>query len=54
MLTILHYLPHIIFAGLGMLVLVATFGDDGRKKRVFPERIRQQHYVWSDHDKRRD
>ncbi len=50
MLTLLHYMPHIIFAGLGMLALVAMFSDDGRKKRAFPERARRQHYVWDDHN----
>jgi hypothetical protein len=54
MLTILHYLPHIIFAGLAILALVAMFSDDGRKKRAFPERVRQQHYLWNDHNPRRD
>jgi hypothetical protein len=29
------------------------FSDDGRRKREFPERVRRQHYVWSDHDARR-
>lgn len=54
MLTILHYVPHVIFAGLGMLALVAMFSDDGRKKRAFPERVRQQHYQWTDYNSRRD
>ena len=54
MLTILHYLPHIIFSGLAMLALVALFGDDGRKKRAFPERVRQQHYQWNDQRADRD
>jgi hypothetical protein len=53
MFTLLHYVPHILFAGLGMLALVAMFSDDGRRKREFPERVRRQHYVWSDHDARR-
>ena len=53
MLTLLHYLPHIIFTGLIALALVAMFSDDGRKKRLYPQRIRQ-HYVWNDHDTRRD
>lgn len=54
MLTLLHYLPHIIFAGLAMLALVAMFSDDGRKKRAFPERVRQQHYLWKDRSAHRD
>ena len=54
MLTLLHYLPHIIFAGLAMLALVAMFSDDGRNKRAVPERARRQHYVWNDHPPRRD
>jgi hypothetical protein len=53
MFTLLHYLPHILFAGLGMLALVAMFSDDGRRKRAVPERARRQHYVWDDHDARR-
>ena len=54
MLTILHYLPYIIFTGLAVLALVALFSDDGRKKRLYPQRIRQQHYVWNDNHPRRD
>jgi len=54
MLTILHYLPHVLFSGLTVLALVALFSDDGRKKRAYPERIRQQHYTWNDHHPRRD
>lgn len=50
MLTLLHYLPHIIFAGLAMLALVAMFSDDGRNKRAVPERARRRHYVWNDHE----
>jgi hypothetical protein len=53
MFTLLHYVPHILFAGLGMLALVAMLSDDGRRKREFPERVRRQHYVWNDHDARR-
>ena len=52
MLTLLHYLPHIIFAGLAMLALVAMFSDDGRNKRAVPERVRRRHYVWNDRDAR--
>ena len=50
MLTLLHYLPHIIFAGLAMLALVAMFSDDGRRKRAVPERVRRRHYVWNERD----
>jgi hypothetical protein len=53
MLTLLHYLPHIIFAGLVLLALAVMFGDSGARKRVEPQRIRQQHYTWSDHNPRR-
>ena len=52
MLTLLHYLPHIIFAGLAMLALVAMFSDDGPRKRAIPERARRRHYVWNDCEKR--
>jgi len=52
MLTLLHYLPHIIFAGLAMLALVAMFSDDGRNKRAIPSRARRPHYVWNDHEVR--
>ena len=52
MLTLLHYLPHIIFAGLAMLALVAMFSDDGHSKRAVPERPRRRHYVWNDHEAR--
>ena len=52
MLTLLHYLPHIIFAGLAMLALAAMFSDDGRRKRIIPERVRRRHYVWNDHEVR--
>jgi hypothetical protein len=54
MFTLLYYLPHILFAGLGMLALVAMFSDDGRRKRAVPERVRRQHYVWDDYNPRRD
>jgi hypothetical protein len=50
MLTLLHYLPHVIFAGLAMLALVAMFSDDGRTKSAVPERTRRRHYVWNDHE----
>ena len=50
MLTLLHYLPHIIFAGLAMLALAAMFSDDGRRKRAVPERVRRRHYVWNERD----
>lgn len=54
MLTLLHYLPHIIFAGLTALALVVLFSDDRRKKRVYPEHIRQQYYTWNDRSAHRD
>ena len=54
MFTLLHYLPHILFACLGMLALVAMFSDDGRRTRTVPERARRQHYVWDDQSTRRD
>ena len=54
MFTLLHYLPHVLFSGLGMLALVAMFSDDGRPKRACPERVRRQHYVWDDQNRRRD
>jgi hypothetical protein len=50
MLTLLHYLPHIIFAGLAMLALVAMFSDDGRNKSAVPERARRRHYIWNDQE----
>ena len=50
MLTLLHYLPHVIFAGLAMLALVAMFSDDGRTKSAVPERARRRHYVWNVHE----
>lgn len=53
MATLLHYLPHVIFSGLILLALVPLFADDGRKKRVGPQRIRRQHYVWRDDEIRR-
>jgi hypothetical protein len=53
MLTLLHYLPHFIFAGVAVLGLTVMFADDGRKKRVFPQHVRQQHYRWDDHNPRR-
>ena len=54
MLTILHYLPHILFSGLAVLALVVLFSDDDRKKRAFPQRVRQQHYTWNDRSAHRD
>ena len=54
MLTLLHFVPHILFTGLGLLALVAMFSDDGKKKRAYPERVRRQHYVWNEHDARRE
>ena len=53
MLTILHYLPHVLFSGLAVLALAALFSDDGHKKRLYPERIRQ-HYMWDDRSVHRD
>ena len=54
MLTLLHYLPHFLFASLTLLALVTLFSDDGRKKRSYPERVRQQHYRWDDRSAHRD
>jgi hypothetical protein len=54
MLTLLHYLPHMLFGGLGALALVVLFGDERRTKRVYPERIRQQYYTWNDRSAHRD
>ena len=54
MFTLLHYLPYVLFAGLGMLALVAMFSDDGRRKRTCPERVRRQPYVWDDSNSRRN
>ncbi len=54
MLTLLHYLPHILLSSLTLLALVVLFGDDGRKKRAYPERVRQQHYMWDDRSAHRD
>ena len=54
MLTLLHYLPHILISGLVVLTLIVMFGDDGRKKRVPPERLRHLHYKWNDHNAHRD
>ena len=54
MLTLLHYLPHALLAGLAVLALAVMFAGDGRKKRLHPQRIRQQHYTWNDHNPRRD
>ena len=45
MITLLHYLPHVIFSGLILLALALLFADDGRNKRT-PARARRQHYVW--------
>lgn len=49
MITLLHYLPHVIFSGLILLALALLFADDGRNKRT-PARARRQHYVWRDDD----
>ncbi|MDB5809820.1 MAG: hypothetical protein JWN94_1942 [Betaproteobacteria bacterium] len=53
MTTLLHYLPHFLFFGLGLLALGALFGSDGRKKHAQPQRVRHQHYQWNDQDPRR-
>jgi hypothetical protein len=51
--TLLHYLPHFLFLSLGILALASFFSDDGRKKRVAPQRVRHQHYQWDDQNPRR-
>lgn len=53
MLTLLHYLPYLLLSALALLALAVMFGDSGPKKRAEPQRIRQQHYTWSDHHPRR-
>ena len=53
MVTAMHYLPYVIGAGLIALALVALFHTDERKKRQFPQRVRQ-HYVWKEKNPRRD
>ena len=53
MATLLHYLPHAIFSGLILLALVPLLTEDGRKKRMGPQRVRRQHYVWNEEDVRR-
>ena len=50
---LMHYLPHVIFTGLTLLALAAVFADDGRRKRVQPERSRRQHHVCHDDEIRR-
>ena len=52
MLTLLHYVPHLIFSGLILLALFAMFSDDGSKRRRQPQKLKQ-HYTWSDHNPRR-
>ena len=51
MITLLHYLPHVIFSGLVLLALALLFADDGRNKRT-PARVRRQHFVWQEDDVR--
>lgn len=53
MLTLLHYLPYLLLAALGLLALAVMFSDSGAKKRSEPQRIPRQHYTWSDHHPRR-
>ena len=54
MLTLLHYLPYLLLSALGLLALAVMFGDSGARKRTEPQRLRQQHYTWSDHNPRRN
>lgn len=50
--TLLHYLPYLIFSGLIALALVPLFAHDSEKRRMRPQRIRRQHYVWHEDDVR--
>ena len=55
MLTLLHYLPYLLLAGLGLLALAVMFGDGGgnRSKNTRPQKVKQ-HYTWTAHHPRRD
>ena len=54
MLTILHYLPYVLFAGLAFLVLAVMFSEGGNGKRPHPQRLPRQYYTWNDRNSRRD
>jgi hypothetical protein len=53
MLTLLHYLPHFLFAALTLLALGAMFSDDDARKHSRVERPRR-HYAWNDQRADRD
>ena len=53
MLALLHYVPHVLFAGLTILALAAMFGDGNSGKRNHPQRLPRQHYSWNENSGRR-
>ena len=54
MLTILHFLPYMLFAGLAFLGLAVMFGEGNSDKRPHPQRLPRQYYAWNDRNTRRD
>ena len=52
MLTLIHYLPYIIAAGLIALLLIVFSGDGS--KTDYRRAPRQQHYQWNDNSAHRD
>ena len=53
MLALLHYVPHVLFAGLTILALAALFGDGNSGKRVHTQRLPRQYYAWNERGARR-
>ena len=54
MLTILHFGPYLLFAGLAFLVLTVLFSEGSTDKRPHPQRLPRQYYGWGGRKAHRD
>jgi hypothetical protein len=54
MVTVFHYLPYILGAGLAALVVFSIFEGGGSRKASRPRRARRAYYRWDDSSAHRD
>jgi len=53
MMTFLHYLPYLLFAGL-IAFIFAIFSGDNDHRTDYRRAPRQKHYQWNDNSAHRD
>lgn len=54
MVTVFHYLPYVLGAGLVALVLFCMFDGSDTKKPAHPRRVRQVYHRWDDNSTHHD